>query len=69
MYLGMAREEDTAMAEGWQADAEGILFFVSAYFAVCAFNVNSGIVDWSVLCCRCDLALCVHTGSPAKLAG
>jgi len=29
MYLEMAREEDTIMAEGWHADAEGILLFVS----------------------------------------
>jgi hypothetical protein len=29
MYLEMAREEDTTMAEGWKADAEGILLFVS----------------------------------------
>ena len=43
MILGTAKEEDLAMAEGWKADAEGILFFVSAYFTVGAFDVNSGL--------------------------
>ncbi|KAH9045856.1 hypothetical protein EDB83DRAFT_2523433 [Lactarius deliciosus] len=28
MYLEMATEEDKKMAEGWKADADGILFFV-----------------------------------------
>ena len=38
MCLATAREEDTAMAEGLQADAEGILLFVSAYLTVRAFR-------------------------------
>ena len=71
MYLSTAKEEDTAMAEGWKADAEGILLFVSAYFTVRVFEVNSGIrvVDWSVLCHRRILALRVHADPPARLAG
>jgi hypothetical protein len=28
MYLEMASEEDNKMAEGWKADADGILIFV-----------------------------------------
>jgi hypothetical protein len=28
MYLDMAEEEDKKMAEGWKADADGILIFV-----------------------------------------
>jgi hypothetical protein len=28
MYLEFAREEDKKMAEGWKADADGILIFV-----------------------------------------
>jgi hypothetical protein len=34
MYLGMAKDEDKAMTESWQADADGMLLFVShhSYF-------------------------------------
>ena len=28
MYMEMASEEDKKMAEGWKADADGILIFV-----------------------------------------
>ena len=31
MYLEVATEEDKKMAEGWKADADGILIFVSHY--------------------------------------
>ncbi len=31
MYLEMATEEDKKMAEGWKADADGILIFVRLY--------------------------------------
>ena len=31
MYLEVATEEDKKMAEGWKADADGILIFVSCY--------------------------------------
>jgi hypothetical protein len=46
MYLGVAKEEDRVMAESWQADAEGMLLFVSllSHFTLCAFGVNSNIV-------------------------
>jgi Family of unknown function (DUF6535) len=30
MYLKMAEEEDKKMTERWEADADGILIFVSA---------------------------------------
>ena len=31
MYLQMAEDEDKKMAEGWKADADGILIFVRHY--------------------------------------
>ena len=39
MYLEMAAEEDKKMAEGWKADADGILIFVRHYLPVpCAVH-------------------------------
>ena len=34
MYMKMAEEEDKKMAESWQADAQGILFFVRLYLLI-----------------------------------
>ena len=34
MYVEMASEEDKKMAEGWKADADGILIFVRHYLPV-----------------------------------
>jgi hypothetical protein len=31
MYLDLADEEDTKMAEGWKAEAESIIIFVSLF--------------------------------------
>ena len=36
MYLEFAREEDKKMAEGWKADADGILIFVGFVLQFCA---------------------------------
>ena len=38
MYLEMTEEEDKKMAEGWKADAEGILVFVRLHFLVPYFR-------------------------------
>jgi hypothetical protein len=54
MYLEMAEEEDKKMAESWQADADGILIFVSLYFLVPCFTpthrvIDLSAVDWFIL--------------------
>ena len=69
MYLGVAKDEDKVMAESWQADADGMLLFVSIYshFTVCAFHVNPNTVDWLVLRCRRGISCCVHTGPSSEL--
>ncbi|KAH9034111.1 hypothetical protein EDB85DRAFT_2289216 [Lactarius pseudohatsudake] len=43
MYLEMATEEDKKMAEGWAADADGILIFVRllSFDAVQCFQASS----------------------------
>ena len=38
MYLEFAREEDKKMAEGWKADADGILIFVGFYLLARCFT-------------------------------
>ena len=40
MYLEMTEEEDKKMAEGWKADAEGILVFVRPHFLVPCFTLT-----------------------------
>lgn len=40
MYLEMVGEEDRKMAEGWKADAEGILIFVSFYLSALYFHTT-----------------------------
>lgn len=71
MYLGVAKEEDRVMAESWQADADGMLLFVSIYshFIVCAFDVNPNTVDRLVLRCRRGIPCSIHPGPPAELSG
>jgi hypothetical protein len=34
MYSKAAEEEDSKMAESWQKDADGILFFVSRHLGI-----------------------------------
>jgi hypothetical protein len=34
MYMEMASEEDKKIAEGWKADADGILIFVRHYLLI-----------------------------------
>ena len=64
MYLVVAKEEDRIMAESWQADADGMLLFVSlhSYFPFCAFDVNLNMADWLVLCCRRGVSRGVPAG-------
>ena len=42
MYLEFAREEDKKMAEGWKADADGILIFVGFYLSALCFGPLKG---------------------------
>ena len=57
------------MAEGWHADAEGILLFVSptsSSFIPRASDENSDFVDRFVLRGRRVIAFTVHPGLPAE---
>ncbi|KAH9057264.1 hypothetical protein EDB87DRAFT_1686547 [Lactarius vividus] len=45
MYLEMATEEDKKMAEGWAADADGILIFTGLFSAVVASLISVSIQD------------------------
>jgi hypothetical protein len=60
MYLKMADEEDKKMTERWEADADGILIFVSAKSFRISVFITPIFRDWSVLCsCGCvDRSIC-----------
>ncbi|KAH9057277.1 hypothetical protein EDB87DRAFT_1812179 [Lactarius vividus] len=45
MYLEMATEEDKKMAEGWAADADGILIFTGLFSAAVASLISITIQD------------------------
>ncbi|KAH9056711.1 hypothetical protein EDB87DRAFT_1687048 [Lactarius vividus] len=45
MYLEMATEEDKKMAEGWAADADGILIFTGLFSAAVASLISVSIQD------------------------
>ncbi|KAH9057219.1 hypothetical protein EDB87DRAFT_1833244 [Lactarius vividus] len=45
MYLERAAEEDKKMAEGWKADADGILFFTGLFSAAVATLISFSIQD------------------------
>jgi hypothetical protein len=42
MYVKMSEEEDNRMADRWQKDAEGILFFVRLHLRVSATTHQLG---------------------------
>ena len=65
MYTEKAGEYDKKMAERWQADADGILVFVSPYSCLHIVTTGSPITDRSILCCRCDLDCDINPGPPA----
>jgi hypothetical protein len=70
MYAKMAEEEDSKMVERWNADADGILIFVSPPLSFHTIKrINLKIVDWFVLCNRCFLGGGVSPGSQAEFAG
>ncbi|KAF8259905.1 hypothetical protein EI94DRAFT_1444907, partial [Lactarius quietus] len=45
MYMEMATEEDKKMAEGWKADADGILIFTGLFSASVASLISVSIQD------------------------
>ncbi|KAH9054795.1 hypothetical protein EDB87DRAFT_1418172 [Lactarius vividus] len=45
MYMEMASEEDKKMAEGWKADADGILIFTGLFSAAVASLISVSIQD------------------------
>ncbi|KAH9057254.1 hypothetical protein EDB87DRAFT_1833270 [Lactarius vividus] len=45
MYLEMASEEDKKMADGWKADADGILIFTGLFSAAVASLISVSIQD------------------------
>ncbi|KAH9054800.1 hypothetical protein EDB87DRAFT_1795704, partial [Lactarius vividus] len=45
MYLELASEEDKKMAEGWKADADGILIFTGLFSAAVASLISVSIQD------------------------
>jgi hypothetical protein len=68
MYLESAKEEDKAMAESWQADAEGILVFVCFHVLVYSLT-DSSVVDWFILR-RCRIVdLSVDSGPSTEPTG
>ena len=71
MYLEMATEEDKKMVENWKADADGILIFVRLYPPILCFTPtqNSTAIDWSLLRCRRNVDLSLHSGYSAEPTG
>ncbi len=71
MYLKMAEEEDKKMTERWEADADGILIFVSTtvVLSISLRALTALFQDWSVLCrCSC-VGRGICPGSQAEFAG
>jgi hypothetical protein len=64
IYYKAAKEEDSKMAERWQKDADGILFFVSPCVAIhTACGTNWDTIDRFILCCSCCTP-CRHRPGP-----
>jgi hypothetical protein len=68
MYLDVATEEDKKMAEGWKADADGILIFVSLS-VISTIDTDVMGVDRSILCCSRVVDFGVNSGHSTKLTG
>jgi hypothetical protein len=68
MYLEMIGEEDKKMAEGWKADADGILIFVGSYLQLCALHILR-VLDWFIFRSSGDVDLSINSVYSAKLAG
>ena len=66
MYTEMAGEDDKKMAERWQADADGILVFVSLGFGPSVVPTGSLIIDRSIFCRRCGIDCDIHPSPPAQ---
>ena len=66
--MEMAEEEDKKLAESWQADADGILIFVSLYLLVPCLTYSS-VVDWFILCRRRIVYIGVNSGPSTESTG
>ena len=64
MYQNMAEDEDNKMAERWQKDAEGILFFVSFSFHT-TLHISSRSIEWFILRRCCGIGHSDRPGPPA----
>ena len=64
-----AEEEDRKMAESWRGNADGIIFFVSAYVPSVHYLVTQKITDWSFLRRSRDIASGLHSDPPLELSG
>jgi hypothetical protein len=70
MYSKAADEEDNKMAERWQKDADGILFFVNPRVGIrLSFRINRNTIDRSVLCCSRRPPCCYRPGPETKQSG
>ena len=67
----MTKEEDDAIAERLQKDADGIILFVSPrlVFYTVLHTKEKKTVDWIVLCCRRGIERGHRPGSQAKRPG
>jgi hypothetical protein len=69
MYSKLSKEEDDALVDRWQKDADGILIFVSPSVDIHTnAHTNYNILDWSVLCCGRYIAFPVSRGSQAEFS-
>jgi hypothetical protein len=65
MYTEKAGEYDKKMAERWQADADGILVFVSPYSCPHVVPTGSLITDRSIFCRNGGINCDINPGPPA----
>ena len=70
MYMEMASEEDKKMAEGWKADADGILIFVRHCLSILyPASSASSPIDRFILRCCCVVDLGVNSGYSTEPTG
>jgi hypothetical protein len=66
LYSKVAIEEDDKTAERWKSNADGILIFVSFRATISMVWLN--LIEWLVLCRRCNIARCDDPRPQAKCA-
>ncbi len=68
MYLEMIGEEDKKTAEGWKADADGILIFVGFHLLACASH-NLRAIDRFIFRSRGNIDLSIDPGYSTEPTG